>query len=269
MDMKQHPVVRRPHQKRNPEKTIPKNKPPRAQRINRILSLAGLASRRGADEFIKSGRVMVNGRIVREVGSQAIWGMDSIQVDGHEIPEPFERIYLMLNKPFGYISALSDPAGRPIVTHLLKDVGERVYPVGRLDFDSLGLLLFTNDGEWAHRLTHPKYHVTKTYKVTVEGKISGEALNSLRKGVRLEDGPTGPSKTTFLQQDGRKSLIRMTITTGKSRLVRRMLEAVGYRVVHLIRTGFGVIELGSLKIGDYRHLEPDEVRAMKKMVGMV
>ncbi len=211
---------------------------------------------------------MVNGRVVSEAGSQAIWGIDSIKLDGQEIPEPFERIYLMLNKPFGYISALSDPAGRPIVTHLLKDVGERVYPVGRLDFDSLGLLLFTNDGEWAYHLTHPKYHVPRTYKVTLEGKISREALDSLRKGIRLEDGLTGPSKITLLQQDKKRSVVRMTITVGKSRLVRRMFEAVGYGVVHLIRTGFGTIELGNLKIGNYRHLDLHEVRAMKKMVGM-
>jgi len=211
----------------------------------------------------------VNGQLVKEQGSQAVWGVDSIQVDGQEIPGPFERIYLMLNKPFGYISALSDPAGRPIVTDLLKDVSERVYPVGRLDFDSLGLLLFTNDGDWAYRLTHPKYHVPRTYKVTVEGKISDEALDALRKGIRLEDGSTGPSRITLLKRDEGRSLIRLTIAMGRSRVVRRMLETVGYKAIHLIRTGFGNMELGDLKFGSYRHLEPYEVQAMKKMVGIV
>ena len=211
---------------------------------------------------------MLNGRVVREPGSRAVWGMDSIKVDGEEIPEPFERIYLMLNKPFGYISSLSDPSGRRIVSDLLKNVEKRVYPVGRLDFDSLGLLLFTNDGEWAYRLTHPKYRVPKTYKVTLDGNVSVEALNALRKGIMLDDGFSGPSKTTLIQKDGRKSLIRITITSGRSRLLRRMMEAVGYKAVHLVRTGFGTLELGDLKIADYRHLETHEVETMRKMVGL-
>ncbi|MCP4667050.1 MAG: rRNA pseudouridine synthase, partial [Deltaproteobacteria bacterium] len=137
------------------------------QRLNRILSSAGLTSRRKADEWIKSGRVMLNGRLVVEPGVRALWGIDRIQVDGQEIPRPSQRTYVMLNKPFGYICALSDPQGRPLVGDLLKDIPRRVYPVGRLDFDTLGLLLLTDDGEWAHRLTHPSYRVPRTYKVTV------------------------------------------------------------------------------------------------------
>ena len=258
----------KPRPNRNPEKTFPKDELLEPQRINRILSLAGLASRRKADELITSGRVSLNGHIVRKPGTRAAWGVDSIKVDGQEIRSPFERVYLMLNKPFGYICTLSDPAGRPVVTDLLKDIEERVYPVGRLDFDSLGLLLLTNDGEWAYCLTHPRYHVPKTYKITLEGRITSEALDSLKKGIRLEDGFSGPAKITLLQQDERKSVIRMTITVGRSRLVRRMLEAVGHRVIQLIRIGFGNLELGDLKIGNYRHLRTHEVQAMKKMVGM-
>ena len=239
-----------------------------SQRINRILSLSGHSSRRKADELIVSGRVMLNGQIVRELGTKAIWGQDSIKVDGREILPPSERTYLMLNKPFGYICSLDDPSGRPLAADLLKDVQQRVYSVGRLDFDSLGLLLFTDDGEWAHRLTHPRYHVPKTYKITVNGKVSEEALNALRSGIQLEDGYSGPSKTALIQEGGGKSVLRMTITTGRSRLVRRMLEFVGHRVVHLIRIGFGVLELGGLKIGHYRHLDSDEVEAMKKIVGL-
>jgi len=211
---------------------------------------------------------MLNGRIVRQPGTQAVWGMDSIRVDGQEIPGPSERIYLMLNKPFGYISSLNDPAGRPIVTDLLKGIGFRLYPVGRLDFDSLGLLLFTNDGEFAHRLTHPRYHVPKTYKVTLKDDILDNDLNILRKGVLLEDGFSGPSKITLLDPGRGRRLIRMTITSGKSRFIRRMVEAVGNRVIHLVRTGFGNLELGDLKISDFRYLETHEVDAMKKMVGI-
>ena len=238
-------------------------------RINRILSLAGLTSRRGADELIKARRVSLNGQVVREPGVKAAWGTHCIEVDGHEIPPPFERLYLLLNKPFGYICSLSDPSGRPIVGDLLEDVSQRVYPVGRLDFDSLGLLLLTNDGEWAHHLTHPRYHAPRTYKVTLDGKISDEALDLLKKGIHLEDGFSGSSKTTLLWQSESKSLIRMTITSGRSRIVRRMVAAVGYRVVHLVRTGFGVLDLGNLKVGNYRYLETHEVQAMNKMVGLV
>lgn len=211
---------------------------------------------------------MLNGRIIRELGTKAVWGQDRIEIDGREIPPPSDRSYLMLNKPFGYICTLNDPSGRPLAADLLKTVQQRVYSVGRLDFDSLGLLLFTNDGEWAHRLTHPRYHVPKTYKITVEGRLSDRELDALRKGIHLDDGFSGPSKITFVQEKEGKSLLRMTITRGRSRLIRRMMEAVGCRVVHLIRTGFGVLELGDLKIGHYRHLEMDEVEAMKKIVGL-
>ncbi len=218
--------------------------------------------------MINRGRVTVNGRIVREPGSRATWGTDSIMVDGAEIPLPSPRTYLMLNKPFGYLCTLNDPGGRPVVSDLLKDVSPRVYPVGRLDFDSLGLLLMTDDGEWAHRLAHPRYRVPKTYKLTVNGTIPENVLKLLRKGVDLEDGHSGPAKVAFLKQEGGKSLLRMTITSGRKRIVRRMLESVGYPIVHLIRTGFGLLELGDLKIKEYRHLETHEVEAMKKMVGL-
>jgi 23S rRNA pseudouridine2605 synthase len=240
-----------------------------SQRINRILSASGVTSRRKADEMIKAGRVSVNGRVVTEAGAKAVWGVDRILVDGRTVPDPTERVYLMLNKPFGYVSSLSDPDGRPVVAELLQDVGRRVYPVGRLDFDTLGLLLFTDDGEWAFRLAHPRFRVPKTYKVTVAGPISDEALDKLKDGVHLEDGFSGPSKITLLRRDGKASDLRITITTGRKRLLRRMIEASGYTVIHLIRIGFGLLELGNLKIGKYRHLEPSEVEDMKKMVGLL
>jgi 23S rRNA pseudouridine2605 synthase len=246
-----------------------KEPPPLSQRINRILSASGITSRRKADELIKAGRVSVNGRVVKEPGVQAVWGVDRIMVDGRVVPDPAERIYLMLNKPFGYVSALSDPDGRPVVSDLVKGIGRRVYPVGRLDFDTLGLLLFTDDGEWAYRLTHPRFHVPKTYKVTLAGSISDSVLDSLREGVSLEDGFSGSAKITLVHRDARASVLRMTIAMGRRRLLRRMFEAVGFTVIHLIRIGFGVLELGNLKIGQYRHLEPSEVEAAKKMVGLL
>ncbi len=238
----------------------------KAQRLNKILSTAGLSSRRQADRWISEGRVAVNGHVIRKLGSAAVWGNDSIKLDGKEIPEPPGKLYLLLNKPFGYICSLRDPEGRPLVTDLLEKIPQRVYPVGRLDFDSLGLLLLTNDGEWTYRLTHPKYQIPRTYKVTMEGKITDQAMNRLRDGMPLHDGPSGLSKVTLLSRNERKSLIRMTITQGRNRQVRRMLEAVGHQVVHLVRISYGNLQLGNLKNGQYRFLKDDEIRTMKKFV---
>jgi 23S rRNA pseudouridine2605 synthase len=206
--------------------------------------------------------------VLREPGAKAVWGVDDIRVDGNPVPNLSDRLYLMLNKPFGYVSSLRDPEGRPVVTDLLSGLTERVYPVGRLDFDSLGLLLLTNDGEWAHRLTHPRFHVSKTYKVSVEGEVSEATLQRLRSGVYLEDGFSEPAKASLIGRHGDQTDLRITVTSGKKRLVRRMIEAVDCRVVHLIRTGFGVLELGNLKMGRYRRLEPQEVDAMRRLTGL-
>jgi 23S rRNA pseudouridine2605 synthase len=205
---------------------------------------------------------------MREPGVKAAWGKDDIRVDGKPIPDHSERLYLMLNKPFGYVSSLRDPEGRPVVTELLTGIKERVYPVGRLDFDSLGLLLLTNDGEWAHRLTHPRFHVSKTYKVTVQGDVSESTIQRLRSGVYQEEGFSGPAKASLIGRRGDLTDLRITVTSGRKRLVRRMIEAVDCRVVHLIRTGFGTLELGELKIGRYRRLEAEEVEAMRKLSGL-
>ncbi|MBN1849406.1 MAG: rRNA pseudouridine synthase [Deltaproteobacteria bacterium] len=232
------------------------------------MSLAGITSRRKADDLILTGRVQHNEQVVHELGTRARWGIDSIKVDGKEIPKPSDRIYLMLNKPFGYLCAMDDSTDRPLVTELLTNVPQRVYSVGRLDFDTLGLLLFTNNGDLAHRLTHPKYRISRTYKVTVQGTITEPIIQALCSGVHLEDGFSGPAKVNLLKHIQGKTLLRMTIVHGKNRLVRRMLEAVGYKVVHLVRTGFGSLELGDLKIGQYRFLEASEVTALKQMVGL-
>ena len=205
---------------------------------------------------------------MKELGAAAFWGKDDIRVDGRKIPLPPQKHYLMLNKPFGTICSLDDPEGRPLVTDLLKDISVRVYPVGRLDFDTLGLLLLTNDGEFAHRLTHPRFHVPKTYKVTVAGTIPQEALRRLKQGVPLDEGPVCRAKADLINRGNEKSVLRMTITQGKSRQVRRMLEAVGFKVIHLIRTGFGTLRLEDLKIGHYRYLEPGELLELKKMARM-
>ncbi|MGE5840538.1 MAG: pseudouridine synthase, partial [Deltaproteobacteria bacterium] len=169
-----------------------------------------MTSRRKADDYIQAGRVTVNGEVLREPGAKAIWGTDDIRVDGKPVPGQSARLYLMLNKPFGYVSSLRDPEGRPVVTDLLTGIKERVYPVGRLDFDSLGLLLLTNDGEWAHRMTHPRFHVSKTYKVSVEGEVTESTLQRLRSGVLLEEGLSGPSKASLVAMRGDLTDLRIT-----------------------------------------------------------
>jgi len=259
----------RVRKKSSPKKPLPRKNLPLSQRVNRILSLAGITSRRKADEWIQAGRVTVNGEVLREPGAKAVWGTDDIRVDGKPVPARSDRLYLMMNKPFGYVCSLRDPEGRPVVTDLLTGIKERVYPVGRLDFDSLGLLLLTNDGEWAHRMTHPRFHVSKTYKVSVEGEVSESTLQRLRSGVYLDEGFSGPAKANVIGRRGDLTDLRITVTSGKKRLVRRMIEAVDCRVVHLIRTGFGTLELGNLKIGRYRRLDPEEVEAMKKLTGLL
>jgi len=235
------------------------------QRINRILSEAGLASRRKADELIASGRVMLNGKMLRELGAKAEWGKDSIKVDGSEIPKPEKKLYLILNKPFGYVCTLNDPEKRRIVTDLLRDIPRRVYPVGRLDFDSMGLLLLTNDGDFSFQMTHPKYHIPKTYKVTVDRTASANDIERLKNGIELEDGFIKASNAAIIGRQGEKSLVRLTISQGRNRIVRRMIEALGYSVVHLVRIGFGSLELGDLKVGRYRILEPEEVKELMEM----
>jgi len=249
-----------------PAHPAPRRTTGQPQRINRILSAAGLTSRRKADEWIRLGRVRVNGITVLEAGAQAVWGKDRIEVDGREVHPPAEGLYLILNKPFGSVSTLKDPEGRPVVTDLLKDVGQRVFPVGRLDFDTMGLLLLTNDGDLTYRLTHPRYGVPKTYKVTAEGAVTEQTLAQLTTGVVLDDGARVNAKVDIIGSPRGRTLLRMTIRQGKSRQIRHMLEAVGHPVVHLVRIGFGVIQLGDLKVGHHRTLTPEELQDLKESV---
>ena len=249
-------------------RSIPRPSQTGAQRLNKVISTAGLASRRTADDWIRDGRVSVNGRTVTDLGTTVDPGKDRVAVDGREIPSAPSLIHIMLNKPFGYICTLKDPEGRPVVTDLLPDIPVRVYPVGRLDFDTLGLLLLTNDGPFAQRLTHPSYQVPRTYKATVSGYLTDEAMFALRNGIDLEDGPSGPSRVMIVSRTNRQSTVRITIKQGRSRQIRRMLEGVGYLVIHLMRTGFGPLNLGDLKLGQYRQLDEEEVSSLYRMVGL-
>lgn len=224
-------------------------------RLNRFIRDAGICSVRKADELIREGKVVVNGNVVREMGFRVIPSEDIICVEGKPISLQTQRVYGILNKPFGVVSTLSDPEGRPCVGDLLATLGSRVFLVGRLDFDTMGLLPFTNDGLWAQRLLHPKYHVPRTYKATIRGEVSDMALKILRKGVPLSDGPTQGSKVELIKRDSKETVLRITIYEGRNRQVRRMFEALGHQVVHLIRIGFGPLHLGDLRVGEYRLLE--------------
>lgn len=239
-----------------------------SERLNKIIARAGIASRRRADELISSGRVSVNGRIVTQSGSRAVWGVDTISIDDQRLPDPPKKVFVLLNKPFGYVCTLHDPQGRPIVRDLLRDLRERVYPVGRLDFDTRGLLILTNDGELAFRLTHPRFQVPRTYKVLVEGTIASQSLKQLRTGIVLDDGPTSPARVRMLERKQGRSLVRITVFEGRSREIRRMFEAVGHKTIQLIRTGYGSLSLGTLKAGRYRHLTEEEVQSLRSSVGL-
>ncbi|WP_211745069.1 pseudouridine synthase [Paenibacillus sp. Marseille-Q4541] len=230
------------------------------ERLQKIIAQAGIASRRKSEELILSGKVELNGEVVTELGTKADPDEDIITVNGRPIRSE-KKIYVMLNKPKGVITSASDPEGRKIVSDYLKGIKERVYPVGRLDYDTEGLLLLTNDGEFAHLLTHPKHHVPKTYLATVKGVPHGTALDQLRKGIMLEDGMTHPAEVEYkdVDTDNKEAVIMITIHEGRNRQVRRMFEAINHPVTRLKRVSFGGLLLQNLKRGLYRHLTKEEI----------
>jgi 23S rRNA pseudouridine2605 synthase len=239
------------------------------ERLQKIISRAGLASRREAEKWIQEGRVTVNGAVVTKLGTQADLGKDKIKVDGKLIFRPALN-YFLLHKPPGLITSMHDPEGRPHLGEWLESLGKkgRVFPVGRLDFNSSGLLLLTNDGELAQKLTHPRYGVRKFYRVKVSGRPSEQELDRLRKGIRLEDGWTAPAKARVAEVLRKKAWVELEVREGRYREVRRMFEALGYFVEKLVRIRMGPLRLGSLAPGEYRPLTPQEISALKKAVGV-
>ncbi len=231
-------------------------------RLAKYLAHAGVASRRAAERLIEEGRVSIDGVPVRDpardVAAEGASSPQRIKVDGEALEGPEERVVYALNKPVGVVSTANDPQGRPTVVGLV-DERRRLYPVGRLDADSAGLILVTNDGELAHRLTHPRFEVPKTYRARVSGGAVGEhALRALRSGVRLEDGLTAPARVRRLRRDE----LEITIHEGRNRQVRRMCEAVGHPVETLERVRLGSLELGGLPLGVHRPLSAGEVERL-------
>ncbi|MGF7049994.1 23S rRNA pseudouridine2605 synthase [Paenibacillus sp. DS2015] len=230
------------------------------ERLQKILAQAGIASRRKCEELIVAGKVEVNGETVTTLGTKADPDQDIITVAGKPIKHE-KKVYVVMNKPKGVITSASDPEGRKVVSDYLKGIHERVYPVGRLDYDTEGLLLLTNDGEFANLLTHPKHHVPKTYMATVKGVPHGSELDKLKAGIMLDDGMTAPAEVEYKDIDTAKneSIISITIHEGRNRQVRRMFEAISHPVIKLKRIAFGELLLHNLKRGLYRHLTKDEV----------
>lgn len=235
------------------------------ERIQKIISAAGIASRRAAEQLILDGRVRVNGKVVTELGTKADAVKDHIKVDGKLINPHQPLTYIMLNKPAGFVTTMSDPEGRPTVQHLLKGVKIRVYPVGRLDYNTEGLLLLTNDGDFAHLITHPKHEFPKTYRAKVKGVLEDRQIDELEKGIYLDDGKTAPAKVKKLSKEETNSWLEITIHEGRKRQVRRMFDRVGHSVIKLKRVRTGNLVLGDLPEGSFRYLTPDEVQAMKEL----
>jgi 23S rRNA pseudouridine2605 synthase len=232
------------------------------ERLQKLISKAGITSRRAAEELILNGRVTVNGIVVIELGSKADPAVDRIAVDGKPLQFSAKHMYILLNKPTGYITALKDSQGRPLVTDLLKGVEERVYPVGRLDYNTEGLLLLTNDGDWANRLMHPRHEVEKEYHVRVRGKVLDQQLKRMAGGVELEEGITAPAVVRMVKSSDQNDWISVTIHEGRNRQVRRMCEVVSLSVVRLRRVRYGSLEIGALKPGQFRYLTEAEVKGL-------
>ena len=231
------------------------------ERLQKIISASGLMSRRAAEELIAAGKVSVNG-VTAALGDKAEAGTDRILVDGKVLPSAGEKLYIMLNKPRGYVTTLSDEKGRKNVTELIKELGTRLYPVGRLDMYSEGLLLMTNDGDFANRLMHPSHQVDKCYHTWVKGEDMGWAVELLRCPMEIDGYVTSPAQVDILELKGEEALLGITIHEGRNRQVRKMCEAAGLKVTRLMRVSEGGVALGTLKSGRWRRLTEEELNML-------
>lgn len=235
------------------------------ERLQKVIAHAGIASRRKAEQLIVEGKVKVNGKVVTELGVK-VSPQDRIEVDGIPL-EREEPVYYLLYKPRGVICSVKDEKGRKVVTDFFKHVNKRIYPIGRLDYDTSGLLLLTNDGEFANLLMHPRYEIEKVYIAKVKGIPAREKIKQLEKGVMLEDGITAPAKAKVLSIDKRKqtAIVELHIHEGRNRQVRRMFEAIGHPVLKLKRERYAFLDLKGMNPGDYRELSPHEVKQLRAL----
>ena len=237
------------------------------ERLQKIIAAAGIASRRHAETLITTGRVSVNGEIVRELGVKADAQTDIIRVDGNTIGVDKTPCYIALYKPAGYVTTMSDPQKRPTVIDLLGDMPERVYPVGRLDYDSSGLLLLTNDGDFAQKILHPRWSVPKTYRVKISGRLTRDELRQLERGIALPDGMFKPENVKVEKINDKSCWVALTLREGKNRVIRRGFEQLGRPVTRLVRESIGPITLQGLKEGKWRHLKDREAALLLKESG--
>lgn len=235
------------------------------ERLQKVIARSGIASRRKSEELIKEGRVKVNGKVVTELGLK-VSPSDRVEVNEIQI-EKEEPVYFLLYKPRGVISSVNDEKGRKVVTDFFPHLKERIYPVGRLDYDTSGLLVLTNDGEFANLLMHPKNEIDKVYVAKIKGIPLKENLRKLERGIRLEDGKTAPARVKLLTADNKKqtAIVEITIHEGRNRQVRRMFEAIGHEVVKLKRERYGFLTLNGLRTGDARELTPHEVKQLRAL----
>lgn len=234
------------------------------ERLQKVMAAAGVASRRVSEDLIVAGRVTVNGQVVTELGRRVDPATDRVAVDGTAVQLDTSRRYVMLNKPVGVVSSMRDEQGRPDLSRFTAGYAERLFNVGRLDAETSGLLILTNDGELAHVLAHPSFGVTKTYIARVRGTVAPQTIALLTKGVELEDGPIAADKARLLQSrsGGGDSLVEITLHSGRNRIVRRMMAEVGHPVIELVRRQFGPLHLGTLKVGAMRDLTKEELGAL-------
>ncbi|TMA20235.1 MAG: rRNA pseudouridine synthase [Deltaproteobacteria bacterium] len=238
-----------------------------AERLQKILAHAGVASRRKAEELIEAGHVSVNGKVVRELGSKADLDQDLIQVDGRTIRETQDKVYYVLYKPAGCVTTLSDPENRPTIKAYLEEIPERVYPVGRLDYDVEGALIVTNDGDLAFSMMHPRFGVRRTYLAKVHGVPAAEQLERLRRGVRLEDGRARALEADLHSRTPKNTWVRVVVAEGRQHLVKRLMEAVGAPVQKLHRADYGGIGVAGMRPGEVRELTRAEVQSLRAQAG--
>ncbi|GAB3950792.1 pseudouridine synthase [Kribbella albertanoniae] len=237
-------------------------------RLQKALAQAGVASRRNAEILIEQGRVEVDGAVVTEFGTRVDPAVSVIRVDGERIPPTSAHAYLVLNKPRGVVTTMSDPEGRPCVADYVQDRTERLFHIGRLDTDTEGLLLLTNHGEFAHRLAHPSYEVSKTYVAEVEGNVKPGTLRRLLDGVHLDDGPAQADAVKEMSSIRGRTLIQISLHEGRNRIVRRMFDAIGHPVKRLTRTAIGPVRRGNLHTGELRELDPKELGQLLDIVDL-
>ena len=232
-------------------------------RLQKYLAQCNVASRRAAEQYILDGRVKVNGTVVRELGTKVSEG-DFVEVDGSPVAVEKKKYYIMLNKPEGFVTTASDENGRSTVLDLVDDIDARVYPVGRLDINTEGLLLLSNDGDFTLKVTHPRHKLDKTYRVIVSGIPNHFEIEKLERGVYIDGKKTAPAKAQLISADKQNALVELTIHEGRNRQVRKMMEAIGYKVLYLQRVAIGNIVLGNLPLGKWRHLNPNEVKYLMR-----